>query len=252
MPGLDGIFQQLPSPPRGDALPERSGRTLAVTDSSSPQAGTSGQRRQHRCHLGQGTVCPSEPTWDGRVDGWLPSRDEEVVKSCGNNRVNNHLQREHGELGTRSHKPPKPSISRSCRWEGQPRPRDASSRPVPMPSCAGSASTRALREGEPGGSCTGKPESSTSHRRDAALKRLLETKWWHQHHGWDTCWEHPWAAKGLPGTPSRLKPARTARSWLRSATGRAKPAQAAEEKTSSSGRTTTSYQHLRTSQGRCF
>lgn len=128
----------------------RKERPDAVTDSSSPQAGTSGQRRQHGCHLGQGTVCPPEPTWDGRVDGWLPSRDEEVVKSCGNNRVNNHLQREHGELGTRSHKPPKPSISRSCRWEGQPRPRDASSRPVPMPSCAGSASTWALREGEPG------------------------------------------------------------------------------------------------------
>lgn len=40
-PGLEGIFHQLPPPPRADPLPKRSGQTPAVKDSSLLQAGMS-------------------------------------------------------------------------------------------------------------------------------------------------------------------------------------------------------------------
>ena len=98
IPGLDGIFPQLPSPSRGDPLPERSSQTLTVKDLSFPQAGMRGKRQQHGHRLGKGTACTSELIWDG----WMSPREEEVVRSCGDNRVNNHLQREHGEPGTQS------------------------------------------------------------------------------------------------------------------------------------------------------
>lgn len=53
IPGLDGIFLQLLSPPRGDPLPKRSGETLTVKNTSFQQAGMSERRQQYRHHLAQ-------------------------------------------------------------------------------------------------------------------------------------------------------------------------------------------------------
>lgn len=168
IPGPDGIFQQTPSPPRGDRLPERSSRTLAVEDSSFPRAGMSGRRRQRGRRLGKGTACTSELIWDG----WMRLREEEAVKSCGNNRVNNHLQREHGEPGTRRRRATKAihqqelSLGRTPMAQGRLDRIGADAKPVTCP-------PGLLERERLGGSQAGKPESSTSHGRDATLKMLL-------------------------------------------------------------------------------
>lgn len=93
------------------------------------------------------------------------------MKSCGDNRVNNHLQREHSELGTRSCRATKVihqqelSLGRTPMAQGQLDRISADAKPVPVTHLPG-----ILERERPGGSQAGKPESSTSHSQGKKKK----------------------------------------------------------------------------------
>lgn len=130
-------------------------------------------------------------------------QEEEVLKSCGNNQVN-HLQREHGELGTWSCKPPKPSIRKSRCWEGHPWPISfkisASGKLALVTHPPWLLERERLDRNQ-----AEKPEISTSYVWNVTLKMLLRNKVvaikpWLGHLLVGT----PSLQKGSPGTPSRL------------------------------------------------
>lgn len=131
----------------------------------------------------------------GGRDGWMCAREEEVVKSCSDNWVNNHLQREHGELGTWSQRATKdihqqelslgrtPVAQRWLDWI-------SADNPVPV-------THPGLLETQ-----SGKLEISMSHGWDSALKMLPGNK----------VAAKPWldhllgASLGCKKAPQRLQP----------------------------------------------